>query len=73
MAKSSREGYYDKIGSLLPSSVFGSGLLAPKNIIHRLSSLIQKFLWQGSKNNENKFHLVNWKVVRKPRNMGDWQ
>lgn len=48
----------------------GSGLLPPKDIIHSLSSLIVKFLLQGRKNNENKCHLVNWKMVRQPKNIG---
>jgi len=32
--------------------------------------LIQKFLWQGGKGNDKKFHLINWNLVKEPKNMG---
>ena len=40
-----------------------SSLLAPIGIKKEMAKLIQKFLWQGGKENEKKFHMVNWSTV----------
>ena len=41
-------------------------LLAPKSIVDQISNLIRDFLWQVSKGNQNRLHLVNWDTVKRP-------
>lgn len=41
-------------------------LLAPKNIMEQISTLLRNFLWQGGRGNDKKLHLVNWETVKKP-------
>jgi hypothetical protein len=31
---------------------------------------IRKFLWKGGRSKEKKYHLVNWKMVRNPKDQG---
>eukprot|EP00253_Pinus_taeda_P004292 PITA_04292 len=45
-------------------------LLAPRNIMDQISSLIRNFLWQGGRGNDKKLHLVNWETVKKPIDEG---
>jgi hypothetical protein len=35
-----------------------------------MAQLIHKFLWQGGKENEKKFHMVNWSTVCAPKENG---
>lgn len=35
-----------------------------------MSITIWNFLWKGWKNNDTKFYLINWNVVRFPKEMG---
>jgi hypothetical protein len=48
-------------------------LLAPRSVTEQISKLLRDFLWQGGKGNENKIHLVNWEVVKKPMAEGGLQ
>eukprot|EP00253_Pinus_taeda_P007380 PITA_07380 len=48
-------------------------LLAPRNIMDQISSLIRNFLWQGGRGNDKKLHLVNWETVKKPIDEGGLQ
>lgn len=41
-------------------------LFAPRNVMEQIGKLIRDFLWQGGKGNENKLHLANWELVRRP-------
>jgi hypothetical protein len=41
-------------------------LFAPRNIMEQIAKLLRDFLWQGGKGNENKMHLANWELVRRP-------
>eukprot|EP00253_Pinus_taeda_P027195 PITA_27195 len=45
-------------------------LLAPKNIMDQISTLLRNFLWQGGRGNDKKLHLVNWETVKKPIDEG---
>lgn len=48
-------------------------LLAPRNIMDQISSLIRNFLWQGGRGNDKKLHLVSWETVKKPLDEGGLQ
>eukprot|EP00253_Pinus_taeda_P018086 PITA_18086 len=48
-------------------------LLAPRQIADQISCLIRNFLWSGGKGNSNRFHLVNWELVKRPIKEGDLQ
>jgi ribonuclease HI len=48
-------------------------LLAPRQIADQISCLIRNFLWSGGKGNSNRFHLVNWELVKRPINEGGLQ
>lgn len=50
-----------------------SFLLAPKEIIEQISKVIRDFLWKGGKGNQRKFHLVNWDIIKHPKNKGGLQ
>jgi ribonuclease HI/exonuclease III len=41
-------------------------LLAPRNVMDQIAKILRDFLWQGGKGNENKMHLANWELVRRP-------
>ena len=41
-------------------------LLAPKSIMDQISKLIRDFFWRGGKGNQNRLHLVNWDIVKRP-------
>ena len=47
-----------------------SGLLAPKFILNWMSIMIQNFLWQGGKNNDKNFHLIDSKAVQFQKEKG---
>jgi hypothetical protein len=47
-----------------------SSLLAPMGIKKAMAKFIHKFLWQGGKDNEKKFHMENWNIVCAPREHG---
>jgi len=55
--------------SSLPIYQFSS-LLAPMGIKKSLAQAIRKCLWQGGKSNTKKFHLVNWNLVKSPKDHG---
>ena len=61
MAKFSRE-----IHSILSSyPIFSNSMiLAPKTVMNSISLEIRKFLWQGGKVQNKKYHLVNWNMVK---------
>eukprot|EP00253_Pinus_taeda_P005327 PITA_05327 len=48
-------------------------LLAPRQIADQISSLIRNFLWSRGKGNSNRFHLVNWDLVKHPIKEGGLQ
>eukprot|EP00253_Pinus_taeda_P009219 PITA_09219 len=48
-------------------------LLAPRQIADQISCLIRNFLWSGGKGNNNRFHLVNWELVKRPIKEGGLQ
>jgi hypothetical protein len=48
-----------------------STLLVSRIIMNQISMDILKFLCQGGRSNENKYHLINWKVVRNPKYRGE--
>ena len=41
-------------------------LLSPKAIMDHISKLSRDFLWRGGKGNQNRLHLVNWDIVKRP-------
>jgi len=43
-----------------------SVLLAPKDIIAQIETLLRHFLWKGGKQNEKKLLLVSWEKISKP-------
>ena len=45
-------------------------LLAPGLVVLKIEGLLRKFIWEGGKGNENKFHLVSWEKIKKPRDEG---
>ena len=47
-----------------------SVLLAPIGVLQKMEQLIRNFFWKGGKQNERKFHLVNWETVSKPLREG---
>eukprot|EP00253_Pinus_taeda_P028787 PITA_28787 len=47
--------------------------LAPRQIADQISCLIRNFLWSGGKGNSNRFHLVNWELVKRPIKEGGLQ
>ena len=34
--------------------------------MEHISKLIKDFLWRGGKGNQNRMHLVKWKIVERP-------
>ena len=58
--------------SVLPTFQ-ASLLLAPRQIADQISCLTRNFLWSGGKGNSNRFHLVNWELVKRPFNEGGLQ
>jgi hypothetical protein len=47
-----------------------SAMLAPVGIMNQINLNIRKILWQGGKSNTKKYHLINWKTVRVPKDRG---
>jgi hypothetical protein len=47
-----------------------SAMLAPVGIMNQINLNIRKILWQGGKYNTKKYHLINWKTVRVPKDRG---
>jgi hypothetical protein len=47
-----------------------SSLLAPIGVQQQIEKEIQKFLWQGGKSNNKRFHLISWSIVRAPKMHG---
>jgi hypothetical protein len=47
-----------------------SSLLAPQTIKSSISTLLQRFLWEGGKTDNKKFHLINWEIVKQPKENG---
>eukprot|EP00253_Pinus_taeda_P009325 PITA_09325 len=41
-------------------------LMAPRQIADQISCLMRNFLWNVGKGNSNRFHLVNWEMVKRP-------
>jgi hypothetical protein len=55
--------------SALPIFQFSS-LLSPQNVKYAISRLLRHFLWEGGKTNKNKFHLINWDIIKQPKENG---
>jgi hypothetical protein len=55
--------------SSLPIFQF-SALHAPAGIKRELAKITRKFLWQGGKDNEKKFHMVKWEITCAPKENG---
>ena len=47
-----------------------SMILAPKTVMNSICMEIRKFLWQGGKVQNKKFHLVKWTTVKAPKHKG---
>ena len=43
----------------------------PISILDRLRKLIFAFLW-GSSEDKNKYHLMDWQLLSKPKDSGGW-
>ena len=48
-------------------------LLTPKSITAHISKILRDFLWNGGKGNQNKIHLVNWEILKRPLSEGGFQ
>ena len=48
-------------------------LLAPKSITAQISKNLMDILWNGGKGNQNKIHLVNWGILKRPLSEGGFQ
>ena len=70
-----------KVGKLIPIKEVLSALpifqpsllLAPKTISDHISKLLQDFLRNGGKGNQNKVHLVSWDILKRPITEGGLQ
>ena len=47
-----------------------SMILTPNMVMNIICMEIRKFLWQGGKVQNKKFHLVNWSIVKPPKLKG---
>jgi hypothetical protein len=47
-----------------------TSILTPKGIMEKIAKLIRKFLWEGGKTNNKKYHLVNWATVKMQKERG---
>jgi hypothetical protein len=47
-----------------------SSLLAPQNVKAEMSRIIRRFLWEGGKTDNKKFHLISWDKIKQPRENG---
>jgi len=47
-----------------------SSLFAPQNVKATISRLLRRFLWEGGKTDKKKFHLINWNIVKRPKENG---
>ena len=65
-------GKFTLIQSVLSSYPFytSSMILSPNMITNNICMEIRKFLWQGGKVQNKKFHLVNWATVKSPKLKG---
>lgn len=43
-----------------------SRLMAPRKIADQISCLMRNFLWNGGKGNNDRFHLINSEIVKRP-------
>ena len=34
--------------------------------MNQIFKLLRDFLWQGGKGNQNRLHLINWDIVKRP-------
>ena len=50
-----------------------SMILAPKSITVQISKILRDFLWNGGKGSQNKIHLVNWELLKRPLSEGGLQ
>eukprot|EP00253_Pinus_taeda_P005923 PITA_05923 len=48
-------------------------MMAPKEILDQISSLMHNFLRNGEHGNSNRFHLINWETTKRPLKEGDLQ
>nr|CAN61456.1 hypothetical protein VITISV_029795 [Vitis vinifera] len=46
----------------------------PKGVLHKIESMLSKFLWSG-KIDQRKLHPISWNTVCKPKKgkKGDWE
>jgi len=58
--------------SALPIYQF-SALLAPKYVCNNMAKLLRDFLWEGGKDNQGKFHLLNWNTILRSKQEGGLQ
>ena len=45
-------------------------IIALKTVMNNSCMEIRKFLWQGGKVHNKKFHLVKWSIVKAPKHKG---
>jgi hypothetical protein len=38
--------------------------------MEKVTKLIRKFLWEGGKTNNKKYHMNNWNIVKSPKDTG---
>eukprot|EP00253_Pinus_taeda_P036029 PITA_36029 len=48
-------------------------LMAPKHISKKISRYMRNFLWNGGRENTNRFHLIGWETVKRPLAKGGLQ
>jgi hypothetical protein len=60
-----------KINSLGPLIFQCYAMLALLGIMNPMDLNIKKFLWQGGNSSKNKYHLINYKTTRVPKDIGD--
>lgn len=58
----------DQVGSLSIPPFQCSVMVARTGVVQNIAREIRSFLWQGGKSNNKKIHLINWKIVRAPKN-----
>jgi hypothetical protein len=70
MVKPNRQGCTNKSSPLILPNLPILISLRPTGIKKELAKITRKFLWQGGKDNEKKFHMVNWAITCAPKENG---
>jgi len=70
MVESRRLSCFNKIGLYNSLGLLVLYYVAPVGIMHQIAYEVRKFIWQVGKLNTKKFHLVNWKTLRAPKDRG---